>query len=172
MSCAVVQCSRRSTVKRDLGPRSAQRSHFTATVSFNRNGGLTDDGDRFTYKYNPWGQLVEIWTRGGSPALKARYTYNAMGVMQSEQTDTNTAGNTGVADGVVDSNDPTFYYATDSGGRRVATFRGTDANPKETYISHARGSGSAIVRDRDVALATDVAGWARDAAARPAREGS
>ena len=104
--------------------------------------------------------------------MVANYTYNALGQRISEQYDCNDSGNTGATDGVTDSYDPVFFIANDRQGRRVATFRGTDSNPKETFIYHANGSsqgygpglpGGVMLRDRDAICATPEK-WASTAA--------
>lgn len=129
------------------------------------------DGEKFTYVYNPWGQLVEIKKIGGGSVTHAKYTYSAMGHRISEQLDTNDSSNSGVGDGVVDADDPVFFIATDPSGRRLATYRGTDSDPKETFIHHdarIRGpvhQGGPILRDRDADLADKPFYWASEPAA-------
>jgi YD repeat-containing protein len=126
----------------------------SVTLAYDKNGNLTSDGEKYDYVYNPFGQLVAIKLTGTS-TYAAKYTYNGLGQRISEQTDTNDSGNTGAADGVVDSYDPVFYIAVDQQGRRVATFRGTDTYPKETFVYHMDGlrgpnfQGGVLLRDRD-----------------------
>lgn len=129
------------------------------------------DGEKFTYVYNPWGQLVEIKKIGGGSVTNAKYTYSAMGHRISEQLDTNDSSNSGVGDGLVDAYDPKFFIATDPSGRRLATYRGTDSDPKETFIHHdarIRGpvhQGGPILRDRNTDLADKPFYWASEPAA-------
>lgn len=129
------------------------------------------DGEKFAYVYNPWGQLVEIKKIGGGSVTHAKYTYSAMGHRISEQLDTNDSLNSGLGDGVVDADDPKFFIATDPSGRRLATYRGTDSDPKETFIHHdarIRGpvhQGGPILRDRDADLADKPFYWASEPAA-------
>ncbi len=86
--------------------------------------------------------------------VQARYTYSAMGLRVSEQLDSlplllsnmSNSGNSGVLDGVLHANhknadDLVFFIATDMRANicnqaRVATYRGTDAYPKESFIHH------------------------------------
>jgi RHS repeat-associated protein len=67
-------------------------------------------------------------------------------------------------DGVVDANDPDYYFVYDTRWRIVATYRETDANPKEQFVYHSSGLGGSgsgsyidavVLRDRD-----DTNGWA------------
>ncbi len=129
---------------------------------------FTGDGEKYTYKYNPWGQLVSIYDVGYTD-YAAVYTYNGLGHRISEQTDTNDSGNTGAADKALNSNDPVFYIAVDPQGRRVSTFRNTDTYPKETFIHHPSGlrgpsfPGGIMARDRNGSL-TDPTKWATETA--------
>jgi len=72
----------------------------------------------------------------------------------SEQTDVDVSGE-------VDGADPVCYIVGDIQGRRVATFRGEDKSPVETFVYHAAGirgigiSGGVILRDRAQALFDD-----------------
>lgn len=76
----------------------------------------------------------------------------------------------GLPDGVVDGYDSIFYIANDLQGRRVATFRGTESNPKETFIWHPAGvqgpafKGGPLLRDRNATLGTNPEDWDDDAA--------
>ena len=139
----------------------------TVTLAYDKNGNLTDDGEKYTYEYNPWGQLVRIRNRVSPYETQAVYAYNGAGWRISEQLDRNDSGDTGVTDGIVDSYDPVFYLATDLSGRRIATYRGSDTYPKESFIWHPVGiggpatRGGLILRDR-VASLTDPTLWATD----------
>lgn len=154
-------------------------TRHSVTLTYDSNGNLTDDGEKYVYKYNPWCQLVQVKLRGGGSTVVANYTYNGLGFRISEQTDTNKSGNSGLPDGDVDALDPVFYIFTDMQGRRVATFRSVDPSgspthdtyPKETFIYHVAGlmgpsfKGGPARRDRDIDLLTDPTKWARVAAA-------
>ena len=37
----------------------------SASITYSPNGELIDDGVRFTYKYDAWGRMVSVSTRGG-----------------------------------------------------------------------------------------------------------
>ena len=140
----------------------------TPTITYDANGNLTSDGEKYDYVYNPFNQLVQIYDRVHS-SVAANYTYNGLGQRISEQLDTNDSSNTGNADRAVDSHDPVFYIALDQYGRRVATFRNTDTYPKETFFYHPDGvagpafKGGLQLRDRDAAL-SDPTKWATTAA--------
>jgi YD repeat-containing protein len=135
-------------------------------LDYDRNGNLTSDGEKHTYTFNPFGQLVRINDyRHGD--LIARFTYNGLGQRISEQTDVNNAANTGEPDGKVTSDDPVFYLAVDPQGRRVATYRDQDRHPKETFVWTLTGisgpggvaNGTLILRDRNENGADPLA-WA------------
>jgi YD repeat-containing protein len=135
-------------------------------LDYDRNGNLTSDGEKHTYTFNPFGQLVRINDhRHGD--LIARFTYNGLGQRISEQTDVNNAANTGEPDGLVTTSDPVFYLAVDPQGRRVATYRHEDKYPKETFVWTLAGisgpggvaNGTLILRDRNENGADPLA-WA------------
>ena len=116
--------------------------------------------------------------------VQARYTYSAMGLRLSEQLDSlplllsnvSNSGNSGVLDSVLhanqtNANDLVFFIATDTRANicnkaRVATYRGTDTYPKESFINHddrvrgpmtsggggGRGEGGPVARDREASL--------------------
>jgi YD repeat-containing protein len=137
------------------------------TLVFDKNDNLIDDGDKYEYVYNPWCQLASVKVRGTSTYV-AKYTYNALGQRLSEQYDTNRSANDGQPDGSVNSSDPVFYIASDPAGRRVATFRGTDTYPKETFVYNASRSGiiskgGVLLRDRNASL-SDTTKWATETA--------
>ncbi|MGQ0626608.1 MAG: hypothetical protein ACT4PL_00720, partial [Phycisphaerales bacterium] len=124
---------------------------------------------RALYSYNPWCQLVQVKNRTTPYAVQANFRYDGMSRRITEQLDTSASGNTGLPDGVVDSNDPVFALMLDRQGRRIGTARGTDSWLKETFIHHAPGVtgpgflGGVLCRDRDADL-TDPAKWASTAA--------
>lgn len=155
-------------------------SPYTRTLTYDYNGNLTADGEKYTYKYNPWGQLVEIDDPAVGKAV-AYYHYNGLGHRIAEQQDCNNSSNTGSADGWADSYDPWFYIATDPQGRRVATYRSStsthDTYPKETYVYNLGGAkgpaftGGVLVRDRNASL-TDPTKWATEVASSTRAEGN
>lgn len=111
----------------------------TYNLTYDKNGNLTSDDEKYDYVYNPFGQLVHVKLVGTS-TVAANYTYNALGHRSSEQTDcndTSTYPGSGIPDGDVTAHDPVFFIATDLQGRRVATYRGTDTDPKERFAYHA-----------------------------------
>ena len=140
------------------------RSSSTAvTHVYDRNGNLGSDGEKHVYRYNPWCQLVEVQAYGVWPIkVLARYSYTATGQRVTEEYDTN-------ADGAVTSSDVMTIIASDTSGRRVASFVDHgDFFAKETFFHHPphiRGPGFAggpIVRDRNEDL-VDPNRWKRAA---------
>jgi RHS repeat-associated protein len=90
-----------------------------------------------------------------TPKTIAEYRYNGLGFRTGTHTDTN-------ADGLTDVSDPWYHLTYNERWQHVATFRDTDADPKERYIHNAAGLAgrasssyidSVILRDRD------IAGW-------------
>jgi YD repeat-containing protein len=79
-------------------------------LDYDRNGNLTSDGEKHTYTFNPFGQLVRI-NDFATGDLIARFTCNGPGQRISEQTDVNTAANTGEPDGKVNSKDWVVWVA-------------------------------------------------------------
>ena len=51
----------------------------SANITYSPNGELIEDGVRFTYKYDAWGRMVSVSTRGGSPVVVSNYRYNGLG---------------------------------------------------------------------------------------------
>jgi hypothetical protein len=148
----------------------------TITLTYDKNGNLTDDGELYSYQFDAFNRLTQVKKRVSPYPVVANYTYNALGQRVSEQYDCSDSGNTGATDGVTDSYDPVFFIASDRQGRRVATFRGTDMNPKETFIYHAHGTsagngpgfsggggGGVMLRDRNASL-SDPTKWATETA--------
>jgi len=172
-----------------LGNGGQRRGYVTLT--YDKNGNLTTDGKKFDNTYNHWGQLVEL-VNYSTTKLQARYTYSAMGLRVSEQLDSlslllynlGNCGNFSVLDGVLHANqtnayDLVFFVATDLRANRcnqtrVATYRGTDAYPKESFIHHddrvrgpmtqRRGGGGPVARDREASLESAPENWASIAA--------
>lgn len=114
---------------------------------YNLRGDLTDDDQHYTYKYDAFGRLREVWTTGGSPDLVAEYRYNGLGHRIAWHYDVTDDGTTGLPDGVVDGDDPWYYMVYDESWRIVAVYRADDEDPKERYVYHAAGlDGAACVR--------------------------
>lgn len=83
--------------------------------------------------------------------MLAEYTYYGNSFRASEHYDAD-------ADGDVDSNDPTYFFAWDERWRLAAVYRGSDSNPKERFLYHQAGNSGygrssyiddLILRDRD-----------------------
>ncbi|MBX3384903.1 MAG: hypothetical protein KF864_15505 [Phycisphaeraceae bacterium] len=107
-------------------------------------------------KPDAFGRLTTVKTRGGSPATVSEYRYNGLGHRIGWRSDTN-------FDSTVDGSDPWYWFVYDDRWRVVATYRGSDAHPKERFIHHNAGVGgfggssyidSVILRDSD-----DPEGW-------------
>ncbi|MDX2148689.1 MAG: hypothetical protein SFZ23_14340, partial [Planctomycetota bacterium] len=79
-----------------------------------------------------FGRLVAVRNRSNS-ALVAEYRYNGLGSRTGWHYDAD-------ADGTVESgspgDDPWYWFCNDEGWRIVATFRHTDAYPKERFVFH------------------------------------
>jgi YD repeat-containing protein len=133
--------NQRNELRRRVVKDAFDNNGLTIDLDYTLNGQLKDDGQKYTYTYNPWGQLVAVKDRI-SGNLLAEYTYNGLGMRLTERTDTNDPTDAGQADGVVDAHDPVFFLATDLQGRRTAVFRAADEHPKETYVYHAPTTGA------------------------------
>ncbi len=127
------------------------------TLSYDAVGNQTDDGKDYTYVYDAFGRMTKVSVRGGG-ATVAEYRYNGLNFRISTHSDLTRSGG-GAPDGTVDSNDPTYYLTYDERWRQVATFRGTDSDPKERFVWHNAGlagkGGSSyidavVLRDRDL----------------------
>ncbi len=130
------------------------------TLTYDAVGNLTDDGQDYTYVYDPFGRLRQVKNRATPFALVAEFTYNALGFRTGWHYDVD-------ADGTVEApggtGDPWYYWCYDENWRIVATFRyngsGTETeSPKERFVFHAAGldgQGSSsyidsmVLRDRD-----------------------
>ena len=73
-----------------------------------------------------------VKTRGGSPATVSEYTYNGLGHRIGWHYDADT-------DADVDGSDPWYWFFYDERWRMVATYRGSDSNPKERFVYHNAG---------------------------------
>jgi RHS repeat-associated protein len=111
---------------------------------------------RDIHKPDAFGRMTAVKTRGGSPATVSEYRYNGLGHRIGWRSDTN-------HDSTVDGSDPWYWFAYDDRWRVVATYRGSDAHPKERFIHHNAGPAgfggssyidSLILRDSD-----DPEGW-------------
>ncbi len=111
---------------------------------------LTDDGEGYEYVYDPFGRLIEVNT---STTEVSQYRYDGLNRRIAYRHDED-------ADDDVD--DETWVHLVyDERWRVVATFRGSDSDPKEFYAHHAPGLGgtggssyidSVILRDADFPL--------------------
>ncbi len=120
------------------------------TFGYDKVGNETDDGEDYTYVYDPWGRVRQVKNRSNSN-LVAEYRYNGLGFKTGWHYDANTSG-------AVDGSDPWYWFCYDEDWRMVATFRDTDSNPKEVFVHHNAGLGghggssyidSVLLRDRD-----------------------
>ena len=89
------------------------------TLTHDAAGNLTDDGESYTFEYDPWYRLRRMRNRSTS-ALVAEHAYYGNGFRASEKYDTD-------VDGDVDVHDQTYFFAYDERWRIVATFRGLDS---------------------------------------------
>ncbi|MEX2219388.1 MAG: RHS repeat-associated core domain-containing protein, partial [Phycisphaerales bacterium] len=135
-------------------------------LSYNAVGGLSDDGVDYTYVYDAFGRLREVWTRGGSPALVVEHRYNGLGYRIGYHYDVDT-------DVDVDDDDPWYWHAYDERWRIIGTYyhdpndaNTEDDDPKERFVYHAAGFGgyggssyidSVILRDKDANTAWEAA---------------
>src|SRR5690606_29755538 len=118
--------------------------------AYDKVGNQTDDGVTYTYVYDAFGRLRQVKNRSDG-SLVAEYRYNGLGFRIGWHADAE-------ADKDVDSSDPWFWFCHDEAWRIVATFRASDADPKEVFVHHNAGLGgyggsssidSVILRDRD-----------------------
>ncbi len=128
------------------------------TLAYDAAGNMTDDGRNYEYVWDGFGRLRQV-KRTDNQALVAEYRYNGLGYRLSWKYDTD-------GDLDVDGSDQTYFFVYDLKWRPVATYRGTDANPKERFIFHnaglaGRGTSSyidsVIMRDKDANTAWDAA---------------
>ena len=124
------------------------------TLTSDKLGNLTDDGEHWKYTYDPFGRLRKIDKRPFSPnPLVVEYTYNGLGHRIGWHYDVD-------ADGTVEdtSDDPWFRFVYDERWRIVATYRASDSSPKEQFVHHNAGAGgfggssyidTVVLRDKD-----------------------
>ncbi len=123
------------------------------TLTHDKVGNLADDGEYYTYVYDPFGRLRKVKTRDATPRLVAEYTYSGLNHRIGWHYDVD-------ADNAVEdtADDPWYFFACDERWRIVATFRSSDTSPKEQFVSHNAGNdglgGSSyidlvILRDKD-----------------------
>ena len=119
------------------------------SLTYDAAGNMTDDGV-YKYEWDAFYRLRKV--KNQSNALVSEYWYNGLGYLVTRQQDTD-------ADGDVDGSDLKFHTAYDERWRQVATYRGSDANPKERFLYHWAGDGgfggssyidSVVLRDRDM----------------------
>jgi YD repeat-containing protein len=99
--------------------------------SISNAGNLIDDQANYTYKYDAFGRLTEVRSRT-TTALVAEYRSNGLGFRTGWHYDA-------TKDGTVNASDPWYWFCNDARWRPIATFRDSDADPKERMIFHARG---------------------------------
>jgi RHS repeat-associated protein len=119
------------------------------SLTYDAAGNMTDDGV-YKYEWDAFYRLRKV--KNQSNALVSEYWYNGLGYLVTRHQDTD-------ADGDVDGSDLKFHTAYDEDWRQVATYRGSDADPKERFLYHWAGSGgygggshidSVVLRDRDM----------------------
>ncbi len=152
--------------KRELDTNNSAGYETTYNLVYDSVGNLTDDGQNYEYKYDVFGRVREVRATSGQ-ALVAEFRYNGLGMWIGWHYDvTNSSG--GDPDGVVDSNDPWYYFGYDEAWRLLMTFRASDTYPKETYVPHLAGLDgyggssyidSVVLRDREA-----VSNWKSQAA--------
>ncbi len=131
------------------------------TLTYDKVGNLADDGEHYTYVYDPFGRLRKVKTRDATPRLVAEYTYSGLGYRIGWHYDVD-------ADNMVEdtADDPWYFFAYDERWRIVATYRSSDTSPKEQFVSHNAGNdglgGSSyidavILRDKDANTAWTAA---------------
>jgi len=127
------------------------------TLVYDKAGHLTDDGRHYTYEYDAFGRLRRVVNRD-TDDLVAEYRYNGLGFRTGRHSDVTDDGTTGDPDGVVDGDDPWFWFCYDESWRIVAVFRAEDEDPKEVYVHHNAGLDghgassyidAVVLRDRD-----------------------
>lgn len=123
---SVAYCSTANEwLTRDLDNNSGTTGN-NFNLAYDAAGNMTDDGRNFEYVYDGFGRLRQV-KRTDNQALVAEYRYNGLGYRLSWKCDTDT-------DGDVDGSDVTYFFAYDLKWRPVASFRGTDVNPKERFV--------------------------------------
>ena len=108
------------------------------TLTYDAAGNMTDDGENYEYVWDAFYRLRKV-NDTGDQSLVAEYKYNGLNYRISVHEDTDT-------DGDVDPDDKWFHTAYDERWRGVATFRESDSDPKEQFMSH--NAGLAWIRDR------------------------
>jgi len=119
------------------------------SLTYDAAGNMTDDGV-YKYEWDAFYRLRKV--KNQSNVLVSEYWYNGLGYLVTRHQDTD-------VDGDVDGSDQKFHTAYDERWRQVATYRGSDANPKERFLYHWAGNGgfggssyidSVVLRDRDM----------------------
>jgi RHS repeat-associated protein len=135
---------------RDLDTNATAGYEATYALTYDANGNLVDEDQNYELVYDAFNRLVEVENQ--SSATVTLYRYNGLGHRLSWQYDNDgTAGFNG-------GTDKTFYFCYDTRWRIVATYRDSDATPKEEFTYHNAGldgsGGSSyidkvIMRDKD-----------------------
>jgi RHS repeat-associated protein len=107
----------------------------TYTTTHDAVGNLTNlpggDGKDYRYEYDAFGRLIRVRNRS-TEALVAEYTSNGLGFRTSWKYDAD-------ASGTVDGSDPVYWFTHDERWRIVATYRGSDTDPREVFVWHSAG---------------------------------
>ena len=123
------------------------------TIAYDKLTRPTSDGLNYEWVYDGFGRLAQAKVKTGG-ALVKEFAYDGLGRVIGERYDTDATAGVGTV-----AQDPWYFKAYDGFSRHVATFRGTDASPKEMYTHHEftqGGSQLAVRRDVD---ATGGGGW-------------
>jgi RHS repeat-associated protein len=123
-------------------------------AAYDAVGNLVDDQANYTYKYDAFGRLTEVRSRT-TTALIAEYRSNGLGFRTGWHYDA-------TKDSTVNASDPWYWFCNDTRWRPIATFRDTDADPKERVIFHAAGLagvGQSSYIDSVILRDLDIAGW-------------
>ncbi|MCH8151435.1 MAG: RHS repeat-associated core domain-containing protein [Planctomycetes bacterium] len=129
------------------------------TLTSDKLGNLTDDGEHWEYVYDPFGRLRQV-KKTSDQALVVEYTYSGLGHRIGWHYDVDGNGT------VDDISDPWFRFVYDERWRIVATYRDSDSSPKEQFVYHNAGlngfGGSSyidtvVLRDKDANTAWSAA---------------
>jgi len=142
---------------------------ITKTVTHDKAGQMTFDGNDFVFTYDAWGRLVKVDHNAiplGTSGRIAEYKYNGLGQRIGWHYDV-------TGDNDVTNSDPWYWFILDDRWRVVSTYRvaysggnwvpDADTRDKERFVHHAAGfdgqGGSSyidalILSDRD-----NSSGW-------------
>jgi len=122
------------------------------SLTYDAAGNMTDDGV-YKYEWDAFYRLRKV--RNQSNDLISEYWYNGLGFLVVRHQDTDGSGK-------VDGSDKKYHTYYDERWRQIATFRESDALPKEQFVYHCAGNGgwggssyidSTLLRDKDQSTA-------------------